>query len=133
MCKEFAGRNGFCLRRYKEVITYADQSEWVSFIDHDDLIAPTMYEEMMRFVRKQNIDMVCIRGEDKTEEQMKNPKWGKRMGEAYVLDGKTIKKVLDASSVSTAEDEINNEIKKAGVKYTIYKLGSSSTYSKTSK
>ncbi len=51
----------------------------------------------------------------------------------YVLDGKTIKKVLDASSVSTAEDEVNNEIKKAGVKYTIYKLGSSSTYSKTSK
>ena len=68
---------------------YADQSEWVSFIDHDDLIAPTMYEEMMRFVRKQNIDMVCIRGEDKTEEQMKNPKWGISMGEAYVLDGKT--------------------------------------------
>ena len=67
---------------------YADQSEWVSFIDHDDLIAPTMYEEMMKFVQKSNIDMVCIRGEDKTAEEMKNPIWGKCFGDVLVLNGK---------------------------------------------
>lgn len=68
---------------------YADHSEWVSFIDHDDLIAPTMYEEMMKFAQKSDIDMVCIRGEDKTEEQMKNPIWGKCSGDVFVLNGVT--------------------------------------------
>lgn len=67
---------------------YADDSEWVSFIDNDDLIAPYMYEEMMNLVQDGQIDMVCIRGEDKRAEEMEKPVWGRSMADAFVLDGK---------------------------------------------
>lgn len=67
---------------------YADDSEWVSFIDNDDLIAPYMYEEMMKFVQGGQIDMVCIRGEDKIEEEMENPIWRRNAADAFVLEGK---------------------------------------------
>lgn len=67
---------------------YADDSEWVSFIDNDDLIAPYMYEEMMKLVQDGQTDMVCIRGEDKIEEEMEKPIWGRGAVNAFVLDGR---------------------------------------------
>lgn len=67
---------------------YANDSEWVSFIDNDDLIAPNMYEVMMKLAQDVHTDMVCIRGEDKIEEEMEHPIWGKREAEPFILDGK---------------------------------------------
>lgn len=67
---------------------YADDSEWVSFIDNDDLIAPHMYEEMMKLVQDGAVDMVCIRGEDKRTEEMENPVWSRNRANAFVLEGK---------------------------------------------
>lgn len=67
---------------------YASDSEWVSFVDNDDIIAPYMYEEMMKSVQNEQIDMVCIRGEDKTEKEMKRFIWDKRAADVFVLQGR---------------------------------------------
>lgn len=69
---------------------YADDSEWVSFIDNDDLVAPYMYEEMMRLVQGNGqIDMVCIRGENKTEEEMEKPVWDRGRTEVFSMRGRS--------------------------------------------
>lgn len=67
---------------------YADNSEWVSFIDNDDLVAPYMYEEMMKYTCNEQVDMVCIRGEDKMDEKMENPAWNQGIANPLVLGGK---------------------------------------------
>ncbi|MFG6367033.1 MAG: glycosyltransferase family 2 protein [Lachnospiraceae bacterium] len=67
---------------------YADNSEWVSFIDNDDLIAPYMYEEMMKFAQNEQVDMICIRGEDKIEEEMETPVWNRDTANTFILAGK---------------------------------------------
>lgn len=70
--------DGFC----------ADSSEWVSFIDNDDLIAPDMYEEMMTLAYDNRIEMVCIRGEDKSEKEMEKSVWDKKTVSAFMLPGR---------------------------------------------
>lgn len=72
---------------------HADDSEWVSFIDHDDLIAPYMYEEMMRLAYKygRNTEMVCVRAENKISGKMNNPQWaggGERKFDEFALSGR---------------------------------------------
>ena len=46
------------------------EGEWVSFVDNDDFLCPIMYERMMG--NADNADMVCIRGEDKTTDEIDN-------------------------------------------------------------
>ena len=41
----------------------ASKGKWVSFIDNDDYITPTMYECLMK--HKDKGDIICVRGEDK--------------------------------------------------------------------
>lgn len=66
----------------------ASNSEWVSFIDNDDIISPDMYETMLKLSNENKAELVCIRGEDKTEENLQNPKWDTTAHEPFVLLGK---------------------------------------------
>lgn len=67
---------------------YANSSEWVSFIDNDDLVAPDMYEELMKFASQDSIDLVCICGQNKTEEDIKNLIWSEEQSDILMLEGK---------------------------------------------
>lgn len=48
-------------------------TEWVSFIDNDDFIAPDMYECLLN--NSDKADVICIRGEDKTTDEINAAVW----------------------------------------------------------
>ncbi len=62
------------------------EGEWVSFVDNDDFLCPIMYEQMMG--NADNADMVCIRGEDKTTDEIDNVSWDIAKEKLLSLEGK---------------------------------------------
>ena len=62
------------------------EGEWVSFVDNDDFLCPIMYERMMGNANK--ADMVCIRGEDKTTDEIDNTSWDIAKEKLLILEGK---------------------------------------------
>lgn len=66
---------------------YFTDSEWVSFVDNDDAISPNMYERLMENTIDENVDLVCIRGEDCPSGNMKNPVWEKKEDNIFSLTG----------------------------------------------
>lgn len=48
-------------------------TQWVSFVDNDDFIAPGMYERLMD--KCEEGDIICIRGEDKSSHEIEVADW----------------------------------------------------------
>lgn len=67
---------------------YASRSEWVSFIDNDDIIAPDMYEEMMKLAQDAHTELVCVCGEDKREREIETAEWDKNASGVFSMQGK---------------------------------------------
>lgn len=78
------------------------RGEWVSFIDNDDYIHPKMYEKLIKSAVEG--DMLCIRGEDATTEEIDHVIWLDKQTEFMILEGreacnKVYSKALDLGFV----------------------------------
>lgn len=61
------------------------KGQWISFVDNDDFICPMMYEKLME--ETDMGDMICIRGEDKSTEEIDQALWNVRCAEPMVWTG----------------------------------------------
>lgn len=62
------------------------KGKWISFIDNDDYILPTMYERMME--NRTNGEIICVRGEDKNSKEIDEAILVYRQVTPLVIDGK---------------------------------------------
>lgn len=60
--------------------------KWISFIDNDDFIAPTMYEYLMN--SNDMGELICVRGEDKTSQEIDEAVWNTNNIKSQVIPGK---------------------------------------------
>ena len=75
----------------------AVDSEWISFIDNDDFVHPEMYQRLLSNANKG--DMICIRGEDRTTDEIDNIKWDIKNPELIILRGRDACNQIYSNSV----------------------------------
>lgn len=73
------------------------RGKWISFMDNDDYICPFMYERLMRQADKG--DMICIRGEDRTSEEIDKASWDESWENQLIYKGKQICDLIYSKSL----------------------------------
>lgn len=63
-------------------------TKWVSFIDNDDVVCENMFEQLIELGDSNNVELVCIRGEDKNDREILNHVWDKDEVSSYTLSGR---------------------------------------------
>lgn len=73
------------------------KGEWISFIDNDDFICPIMYERLMNQIDRG--DLICIRGEDRTTEEIDKAVWEGFQEKRYIYKGEQICDLIYSKSL----------------------------------
>lgn len=71
--------------------------QWISFVDNDDLVCPVMYEKLMG--QTDRGEMICIRGEDRSSEEIEQALWDIQCCEPMVWTGQEACELIYSKSL----------------------------------